>query len=162
MHFTENGETKHICEEYTSRVKEANSIAELVKLYKAEPSWAMSVHYPSYEVMREFFDNEEARDEGAFVGADVDMVCDNSVYMFNKCSGKVEVTFDKGTFPVLYIGLGSNMIVFVKSPYAEINVYDDSNVEVRTVGSGQCRVFRYGGGEIKTKRGEKATIIDKR
>lgn len=161
MYYTENGDRKHICADFAPLVRGAKSISELVKLYKREPSWAMSVHYPSHDVMKKYFNNVEAREEDVYVDRRDKFVANREVAMFNNCHGTVSVTFDLLCFPAIYVGLSSNLKINVSSPYAEINVYDDAKVVVDTAIGAQCRVFRYGSGEIISES-DHVKIIDKR
>lgn len=165
MYFmNDNGELEHICSTYTSKVQKSKNIQDLIKLYKQEPSWAMSVKYPSLDVMKRYFDIPEVMRMGVYIDRVVDVVCDDEVYIFNNCKGKIELTFnpDKACFPTIYIGLESDLEVTVNGIYSEINVYDNSKVKVKSKGRGKSTIFRYGDGNIDLANNIYLTVKDKR
>lgn len=165
MYFTdEDGVKKHICASFSQKVYKASSISELVKLYKKEPSWALSVKYPSLDIMKKYFDTPEVMRNGVYVDRDVDMMCDDEVYIFNKCRGRITLTFnpDKACFPVIYIGLDSDLEIVVDGIYSEINVYDNAKVYVRSKGRGKAKIYKYGDSDITMANNIYLTLTDKR
>lgn len=165
LHYIdEDGSQKVICRDYLPRVLSAETLTDLIRLYKAEPSWALSVHYPAYEIMKEMFDNAECRRNGVFVDQDLDKICDDQVYVFNKCRGKIKVIFNpnKACFPILYMGLGCEIDVHVDGTYSEINVYDGGKLNITTSNKGKVVVYKYCGVEISFTDPTRVIIRDKR
>ena len=165
LHFTdEAGNRKPICAAFYHKVDAAKRISELVALYKKEPSWALSVHYPSFEIMKERFDNSETRRCGVYVDHDVGTICDDQIYIFNKCRGKAVVKFDpmKACFPVLYMGLGCDMNIHVDGTYCEINIYDGGRLNITTARKGKVVVYKYADANIVFTDPERVIIRDKR
>lgn len=159
-----DGRVKYICDSFIRKVQSASTISELVSFYKKEPSWAMSVHYPSFEIMKEMFDNSETRRNGVYVDHIVDIVCDDQIYMFNKCQGHLHVRFNptKACFPILYMGLGCNMDVHVDGTYCEINVYDGGQLNITTANRCKVVVYKYSDVQLAFTDKEHVIIRDKR
>ena len=165
LHFTdETGKRKTICPSFYNKVLSAKSIADLISLYKKEPSWALSVRYPSFDIMKERFDNSETRRCGVFVDHNVDTVCDDQIYIFNKCRGKASVRFNpsKACFHILYMGLGCDMDVHVDGTYCEINIYDGGRLNITTANKGKVVVYKYSDAEIVFTDPQRVIIRDKR
>lgn len=159
-----DGRVKSICDSFIRKVKSAKTIQELVSFYKKEPSWALSVHYPSYDIMKDMFDNSETRRNGVYVDHNVDIVCDDQLYVFNKCQGKLAVRFNpvKACFPILYMGLGCDMEVNVDGTYSEINIYDGGRLNIKTINKGKVVVYKYCDADIVFTDPERVIIRDKR
>lgn len=165
LHFTDSdGTRKTICKRFYQKVLDCDSISRLVAYYKQEPSWALSVHYPDFEIMKEMFDNSETRRCGVYVDHDVNAICDDQIYIFNKCRGHVTVKFDpqKACFPVLYMGLGCDMDIHVDGTYAEINIYDGGRLNITTANKGKVVVYKYSDADIIFTDSERVIIRDKR
>lgn len=165
LHFTDvDGKIKSICADFRPLVEKAETVSDLIRLYKREPSWAMSVHYPAFEIMQEMFKNSEARRNGVYVDWCVNMICDDQIYAFNKCSGKVRVQFNprKACFPILYMGLDCDMDILIDGTYAEINIYDGGKLRISTVNKGKVTVYKYCDAEITFTDTERVIIRDKR
>lgn len=164
LYFTDtDGKVKHICPDFLPKVEGAKTISDLIRLYKREPSWALSVHYPSFEVMQSMFKNWETRRNGVYVDWTVDTLCDDQIYIFNKCRGRIRVEFNprKACFPILYMGLGCEMDVHIDGTYCEINIYDGGTLNITTAHKGKVVVYNYGYAEIRYSDTKNVIIRDK-
>lgn len=165
LYYTDaDGVKKSICRGFAPKVLKSETITDLVSLYKKEPSWALSVHYPPFEVMKDMFDNTETRRCGVYVDRAVDLICDDQMYIFNKCRGRIIARFDptKACFPILYMGLGCDMEVHVDGTYCEINVYDGGTLNITTANKGKVVVYKYSDVDIVFTDPVRVIIRDKR
>lgn len=164
MYFEERGRRKHICPEFTEQVRKARNLRELIRLYKKEPTWALSCGYPSWEILKKEGDNPTARSEGLFVDHDLDgSAFTQQVGILHGCRGRIRLAFspDDAAFPMLYIGNGCDVEVIVDGVCSPIEVFGASRVSVVTANKGKARVYSYDRNNVITQHGANITVTEK-
>jgi len=140
----EEAKAYSMCDEYFVLLD--SSKRDLVKLYMTQPNECMSNGFPSLDLLENHFNDEEIRKMGVYISQDLEnLLCNQQVYVFNNCTGSINVEFDikKAIYPMLYIGHGSNLKITINNSKTPIYVFDTATISLSVKGNGKATVIRY-------------------
>lgn len=104
-----------MCGENIDALRSCGGKAAAIRLYKKTIDWALENGYPTLEVLRKEFDNEEARDLGIYIDRIFygELLDRHQVYVFHNCKGDIrtELNYDLRIIPMLYFANGCEMSV---------------------------------------------------
>ncbi|WAX17144.1 hypothetical protein PF672P2_00007 [Parabacteroides phage PF672P2] len=155
--------SKGLCKPFREAWKEQDK-HDLVEVFKANPDWCLERGFPDLAFLKEHFDNKEQQAQGVYIDKDVmDLILTDQVYMFINCTGECRVSFDrsKAIFPMIYVSMGSYMKFVIEDSNTPIQLYDDSYVDVSTIGTGKCTVYNYGKGSVSYPENTNIKVIKK-
>lgn len=121
-----------------------NSVSALVDYYKVGVDWCMERNFPDYETLCRYFDSEEVRAQGVYVGQkDILLTLTDAATIMHGCTGTVNI--NRFGVSRLYLGPGTNIKVNVRdNAILFIDTYGDAEVDVDCDDPARCRIFLYG------------------
>ncbi|MBD5367245.1 MAG: hypothetical protein HDR82_09675 [Bacteroides sp.] len=129
---------KGICADGYRQMLGSADRGAMVEYYVANPDWCLERDFPTLQVLRDFFADEE--DRGVFVDRvfDGEVLNERQAYVLHNCSGTVRVGLNVGRaiIPMLYIANGCRLRIEGVEPS----------------GMGTMRDSRFRGGRDESRR----------
>lgn len=133
-----------MCSEYFDRLDESKQ--NLISYYKQNPNECMEHRFPSIKLLEDYFNDEETRSMGVYVSQHMgDHICNKQIYIFNNCTGSINVLFNREEqiYPMIYLGHGSNMKINILNSRSPIYMFDSSKANITVLGNGHATLIRY-------------------
>ena len=97
-----------VCDEYSQLVSRAETVDDVLFLYKRGIDWCLENNSPSVDLLRQYKSDCERNSifiDRVFNG---ELLIDEAVYVFHNCQGKiyVDLNLKKHTIPMLYFANG--------------------------------------------------------
>lgn len=107
-----------MCGENIAALRACTGKSEAIRLYKRTIDWALERGYPTMDVLRKEFDNDDARDLGIYIDRIFygEILDRHQVYVFHNCKGDIntQLNYDRRIIPMLYFANGCEMTVDCK------------------------------------------------
>lgn len=104
-----------MCNENVAALRLCNSKTDAICLYKKTIDWALEHNYPTLDILRKEFDNDESRDCGIFIDHTFhgELLDKHQVYIFHNCKGRIltALNYDAEIIPMLYFANGCKMTI---------------------------------------------------
>lgn len=130
-----------LCDQHYNAWNPDWSVADLIDYFLSNPNWCMKNRFPSVDIFKKYGDTDEVREKGVFVDMAVTSRAVLPTYAFMKCSVGMLVN----RVCSMYFRDGCKAKVIVDSGgVLMVNVYDSSEVDVETRGTGRAIVNQFG------------------
>lgn len=104
-----------VCDEYAELARRAESVTDLVSLYKRGANWCLSEGVPSLDAIRAAAKADGIERYGVYVDREFhgEVLWDHGVYIFHHCTGTIATGLNvrRRIMPILYFANGSDMRV---------------------------------------------------
>lgn len=119
-------------------------VDELVDYYIKNPDWCLERNFPSLDLLRENFSNQQHK--GIFIDEDFEdnELKDNLVYVFHNCNGRINVglNLEKSLIPMLYFANDCDIWVHCEDSI-KIPIYIFGHNVINTSGNATFHIFRH-------------------
>ncbi len=144
-----------LCAEFQAKWSDESSY--LVDMYKTGVTWCLANKYPSLVDMLLY--DELLAENNVFNSRLVDLFLNGDTYVFNDCSGKLEI--NDYNVARAYFGLNSNVKITAKDEsYLYLDLYDNTNIQLVVEGNANVTAYCYGNSVVQILSGT-AKIIRK-
>lgn len=117
------------------------SISDLIDYFLSNPNWCMKNKFPAIETFKKYGDSDEVRSKGVFIDMAVTSRAMLSTYAFIKCSVGMIVN----RVCTMYFRDACKAKVIIDSGgVLMVNIYDSSEVDIETRGTGRAIVNQFG------------------
>lgn len=127
---------------------------ELIDFYLRDPNYNIEKQYPDLNFLSKYCDNDYARSKGIYINQKLDnLICDKQVYIFNNCTGNINVIFNRKDkiFPMIYLGFGSNLDIIIDESRTPIYLFDNSSISIEIKNDARVTIYGVDGNIIKTE-----------
>ena len=147
-----------LCAEHTDRWNTGWNKAALVEYYKANPDWCLERHYPALTILKEYFNDDDTRQQGVYIDSFVTLRATDLCYIFNNCKAGIITN----AVTRLYFGLETEAHIIVEDGGdLVIDCYDHGKINVELRGSARCIVYKRGDYEINITGSKNFKIREK-
>lgn len=147
-----------LCAEHTDRWNTGWNKAALVEYYKANPDWCLERHYPALTILKEYFNDDDTRQQGVYIDSFVTLRATGLCYIFNNCKAGIITN----AVTRLYFGLETEAHIIVEDGGdLVIDCYDHGKINVELRGSARCIVYKRGDYEINITGSKNFKIREK-
>lgn len=130
-----------LCDQHYDAWKPEWTIPQLIDYFLQNPNWCMKNHFPPVETFLKYGNTNEVRNKGVFVDDAVTARALLSTYVFMKCVVGMLVN----RVCSMYFRDGCKAKVIAESgAILSVSIYDSSEVEIETRGTGKAMVYQYG------------------
>lgn len=130
-----------LCDEHYKSWDINWSISDMVDYFMRNPNWCMQTRFPSIDMFKKYGDGNELCKKGVFVDMAVTTRAVLSNYIFLKCF--VGVICDNVCSMYFRDGCKAKIIVD-SGGIAMLDIYDGSEIDVETRGTGRVIVNQFG------------------
>lgn len=128
-------------------------LEELVDYYIKNPDWCLERNFPSMELLRTYFSEQQRK--GIFIDYEFDNIClgNHLVYIFHGCKGNIATgfNFQKSLIPMLYFANDCDMHIICDEDI-KIPLYIFGHNNITTSGNAKFLIYKH---ELIKKGGER-------
>lgn len=123
------------------------NLDQLVDYYIKNPDWCLERDFPSIELLRTNFTDQQHK--GIYIDCDFEDVPmnDHLVYIFHQCQGSIQTSLnlEKSLIPMLYFANGCDMHIHCDSPTPiKIPIYIFGENNITTSGNAEFLIYNHG------------------